>query len=264
MASLHISNHHFSAAVIMAVAVATAGFVLWTLQAEPYKIHDNGAIRHGKEVPMMNGIRLMNDAMAFSPKLSRWLVPLSVGSMKQVATSMTGGLTDFVDHVDWDSLDLIIASAERDFSILGRIALKEWVVLTLASHLKMTSMLRNNPEIREQRIDQPIIITGHTRSSTTFLLNTLVQLYGGWSLGYVQYWESIGKGGFSEDVSDEMAFANWNVWILKKTFPLLDTLHGVNEHPPTRGGNLLDGDDLLWLCIFVHSAGHRLRAEDVH
>jgi len=89
----------------------------------------------------------------------------------------TTGLNDFGGDTFKDGLDALIYSLNNDLNMSEMTAGNFQGVITqlLVNRLEITQLVKNHPEILEEKIDQPIIITGLPRSSTT-IIHTLMAL----------------------------------------------------------------------------------------
>ena len=106
----------------------------------------------------------------------RSLIPLTVTSLIQQAVENTG-LNDFGDD-KWQQhfstlMDAIDKEANLHFS--GRMLTRSEFVRYLEARLKIVDCYKQHPDISNETIDKPIIITGYGRSGTTILFELLSQ-----------------------------------------------------------------------------------------
>ena len=100
---------------------------------------------------------------------------LSLDKLLQTATDNTG-LSDFGENDFRQPLALLLEGLEKEanLSLLGRIIAKSDLVRTLENRLNFVALLKQQPEIEEQRIERPIFVVGPPRSGTTIFHDLLV------------------------------------------------------------------------------------------
>jgi hypothetical protein len=108
------------------------------------------------------GRELMND----TPEL----VPLGRDDLVSAATRATG-LSDFGPDDFIEPLDILLDSLDREsnLTLLGRILVRSDILNLLQNRLRIAELVRREPRIREQQVEQPIFIVGLPRSGTTIL-----------------------------------------------------------------------------------------------
>ena len=99
-------------------------------------------------------------------------------------------LDDFGDESFREPLRVLIDAFEREANLspLGRAMTRQLLVGLLATRLRLAQLLREHPEIRDERIEAPIVILGLPRTGTTHLHNMLGEIP---SLRALPYWESL-------------------------------------------------------------------------
>lgn len=111
------------------------------------------------------------------------IVPLDEPSLLDAARAITG-LDDFGDDLDdldrggWRKGFAVFVQAlrdEADLHLLGRIQARNEVVRTLVNRLQVTATLRRHPEIVDQPVVAPLLVTGTGRSGTSILHELLAQ-----------------------------------------------------------------------------------------
>ena len=85
------------------------------------------------------------------------------------------GLDDFGERDFLERLDLLLDEWGNDSGLtgIGRLSLRNKLVLFASNRLLVCDLLNRHPEIHETHIDRPIIVAGLPRSGTTHLLNLL-------------------------------------------------------------------------------------------
>jgi hypothetical protein len=73
---------------------------------------------------------------------------------------------------------VLLAAFEREANLspLGHAMTRQLLVGLLATRLRLAQLLREHPEIREERIEAPIVILGLPRTGTTHLHNLLSEV----------------------------------------------------------------------------------------
>ena len=107
------------------------------------------------------------------------LISLDTNGMVEASCRITG-LSDFGDRIDGDwrgRLEGLVASleAEADLNVMGRLQVRQEILRCLQSRLFLTKRITDKPEILQEEILEPFIITGTGRSGTTITLELLSQ-----------------------------------------------------------------------------------------
>jgi hypothetical protein len=112
------------------------------------------------------------DATAGGPALYE-LVPDELIGEARDAT----GLDDFGSDSFREGLAVFCSSAtaEARLNDLGAAAIHTNVVASLANRLHLVDWSRGHPEVRDERVDAPLVVIGMFRAGTTFLSNLLEQ-----------------------------------------------------------------------------------------
>ncbi|HUB97421.1 MAG TPA: sulfotransferase [Stellaceae bacterium] len=115
--------------------------------------------------------------------------PLSTRDLIRSAQANTG-LTDFGEWDIEEPLDILISSyeAEANLNPFGRMAARWDLLRFLSNLLKFRQAEIANPEILDEKVEQPIFITGMPRSGTSFLHELLCEDPSNWA---VRCWETI-------------------------------------------------------------------------
>jgi Sulfotransferase family len=129
-----------------------------------------------EDVPMTLLAQLLRGADRVAGLLGFLERPMVAEELVATACHRTG-LHDFGEVAVLEPLRVLLGSyqAESDLSLFGRIGSRWDLLRCLSNLLILQEQERRYPEITEQRIDQPIFITGLPRSGTTFLHNLLAQ-----------------------------------------------------------------------------------------
>lgn len=104
------------------------------------------------------------------------IVPLTADNLIQTAIEKTG-LSNFGAD-DWrEPFEILTRSLDKeaDLHIFGRIMTRNELINLLVSRLQVEETYRQHPEIEDEVIDAPVIITGLGRSGTSILFELLSQ-----------------------------------------------------------------------------------------
>lgn len=85
------------------------------------------------------------------------------------------GLGDFGDDSYSEPLRKLLYSLEHEAQLnaIGATVLRQRVVDVLATRLRVAEWLKRHPEIRDEQIEQPLVIVGLPRTGTTMLHRTI-------------------------------------------------------------------------------------------
>jgi hypothetical protein len=102
-------------------------------------------------------------------------VQLSEAALFAAASEAAGGLTDFGEESFRKPLGVLLGclNGEAKLNQLGRFARFQRTTQLLTQRLLLTELVRRHPEIRDQNISRPLIITGLQRTGTTKLQRLL-------------------------------------------------------------------------------------------
>jgi hypothetical protein len=114
---------------------------------------------------------------------------LGLDALTAQASAETG-LDDFGDDRFREPLTVLIGALEADTtrSALGRVAAHGLLTQLLRNRLLLQDLLTEHPEIRDVRIERPIVIVGQPRTGTTHLHNLIASDP---AMRSLPYWESL-------------------------------------------------------------------------
>lgn len=106
----------------------------------------------------------------------RHVVPLDAEELMATARESTG-FHNFGNDYWLDGFHIFIDALnnEADLHLLGRIMARSDILCWLQARLGLEAAYDQNPEIEEEVIDQPVIVTGLPRSGTSILFELLAQ-----------------------------------------------------------------------------------------
>jgi hypothetical protein len=121
-------------------------------------------------------LRLLSAAGAGLARLGLPLPPLDEVGLLAAARRATG-LEDFGEGSFREGFGALVASLreEAPLSTLGRIAARGQLLAHLRNRLAITDWARRHPELREERIERPLVVIGLPRTGTTLLSFLLAQ-----------------------------------------------------------------------------------------
>jgi hypothetical protein len=104
------------------------------------------------------------------------LVALDEQSLLATATELSG-LHDFGDDGWRAGFGVLVQSLqeEADLNLVGRLMARNDIVRSLVNRLEVTATLGQHPEIRDERVDAPVLVVGTGRSGTSLLHELLAQ-----------------------------------------------------------------------------------------
>jgi len=99
---------------------------------------------------------------------------LQSGNLLETASRKTG-LQDYGDPFFTNALTALLDSINQEGSLtfFGRFAIRQFLLENLCTRLRVIEVLKRFPQIRQQKIQHPLFITGWYRSGTTYLHNLL-------------------------------------------------------------------------------------------
>lgn len=173
-------------------------------------------------------IRLLN---AFPEPLIKRLTRLEENHLLTQAKKETG-LQDFGDEDFLVPFRILLEDLNTydHFSNLGRITAKTILHQQLCARLYLEEKLKRSPEIRQQKINSPLIIAGLPRTGTTHLHNLLSQVR---RLRYMPLWQTLqpatphGKGKDHRRRAADMA-----VFSVHSILPLFPRMHEMQTDDP--------------------------------
>ena len=139
--------------------------------------------------PRPDWVRRLNRAGTVLGELDE-VVPLDEASLLAAATSSTG-LEDFGPDEWREPFRILLADIGEHarLNLVGRILARRDIVHSLVVRLQMAETEKQHPEILEQPIEEPVVITGMGRTGTSILYELMAQdpqwrVPTGWELRY--------------------------------------------------------------------------------
>ncbi len=226
---------------------------------KPIHIDDLAAPRWPLAWRVANGL-----AAPFSTRLAR----LDESSLLATARRREG-LDDFGDDAFHEPLRVLLGALDHEakLSPLGRVLTRQLLLGLLATRLRLEALLREHPEIHDERIEAPIVILGLPRTGTTHLQNLLAQHP---SLHSLPYWESlepiptkaVREG---NDIDSRRRRCEGALRIQHFVMPLFPAMHEMSVDAPHEEIQLLAVDFRTMFfeaCGFVPAYGAWYRAQD--
>lgn len=208
-------------ALVLAVLV---GIGRWLLTAPPMQQDAaSGGYMPRREPDAAPIIKLV---CAVLDPVKHYLLPLDEASLRQAASNQAGGLTDFGDMLNWEAMRGLNELA-KSRHVLGRFLWRTQTVNALSVHLRLTRLLQDHPEIRDEPIDRPIAITGMARSGTTFLQHVLSHTYDAEpAVRHLRFWE-VATDPFQPDPTKRRAEASMVLRLMLWLQPNFVLLHEI-------------------------------------
>lgn len=160
---------------------------------------------------------------------------LKAASLLAAASAQTGGLQDFGDSSFRPALDMMLRSLREEarLSAAGTTLFIRRVVESLSNRLILEDYCRRYPEIRSEKVENPVVIIGLPRTGTTMLHRVLAcdtRFYS------AAWWETRFPSPLSEqDVVDpvrRIEMAKAEVAALVDALPELLTIHPFDAELP--------------------------------
>jgi hypothetical protein len=159
-------------------------------------------------------------------------IDLSRESILDEAMAKTG-LSDFGPDDYLERLDLLLDEWNSDSGLtgIGRLSLRNKLLLFACNRLLIEDTLEQHPEIHDIEIQQPIIVAGLPRSGTTHLLNLMAADQRLRSLPLWESYEPIampGEGLLADDSDPRYQRCAEQWQMMQKMTPLLAAMHPMN------------------------------------
>ena len=122
-------------------------------------------------------VRLVNSFARIAGPAFKWPATLKMENLLEKASKKTG-LYDWGDPRFKKALKAVVDSIDQEGNLtsFGRFTLRQFLTDNLCNRLRVIEVLKRFPEIRQQKIQKPIFITGWYRTGTTHLHNLLASL----------------------------------------------------------------------------------------
>jgi Sulfotransferase family len=155
------------------------------------------------------------------------LPPLEADVLMGAAAAQSG-LDDFGDPLFADGLERYLAAVKEcaNLNEVGQMTVVGDVLLNLLNRLRFEADLTRYPEILDQEVLAPVVITGLMRTGTTKLQHVLAADPDVWSL---KFWQALNPAPFPDARSDgadpRIAFAEQIAAMTAETNPAMMTVH---------------------------------------
>ncbi|MGI9613587.1 MAG: sulfotransferase family protein [Acidimicrobiales bacterium] len=148
------------------------------------------------------------------------------------------GLADFGPGDVLEPLDELLRTFRDDPSVttVGLIAWPQMLTRLLTSRLEIVEYVNAHPEVRDEKLVRPIIITGMPRTGTTLLYNLLAMVPGSRPL---MGWESMDPMPGHRVAVRKAKYRAW-VTLINKTIPQLKAIHHLQPDGPDEGLEMMD------------------------
>ena len=168
----------------------------------------------------------------------------SVGAMLAAASAETG-LDDFGDGEFREALTRLVDSTNKEIALsaMGAMAFKGDVHRTLVNRLRFAADLKNHPEILDEQINDPIIITGLPRTGSTKLQRMIAADPDTHSL---RFWQMMNPAPFANAVAGQ---EDPRIEAGRQTIAIMNQLApGFGQSHPTQFD---DVDEEVFLQMFT-------------
>lgn len=164
----------------------------------------------------------------------RGAVPLDETSLLNSAMLATG-LSDFGEPGWLEAFRVFIKAVEDEanLNLLGRLRIRQEILVYLKARLQIEDTYRQHPEIENEDIRQPLLITGQGRSGTSLLQNVLAAHP---DYGTLLHWEMLEPCPPPEKASyrSDPRIAKIDQWISQwnRVVPTLESMHEFSALTP--------------------------------
>lgn len=168
------------AGVVALLSVA----IYYSLKPDGWEYDKDGHVVIGSSVPVMRMVRFVN--MVMDP-MKRQFVHLDDASIHSLVFEKWENLSAFVgsELVDPKAYQFVLQS---DTTFVGRFAMQNDIATGLAVQWKINQIVHMHPEILQERIEAPLILTGLPRSGTTYFHQVLAD--SGMGLRFPKFYEA--------------------------------------------------------------------------
>jgi hypothetical protein len=148
------------------------------------------------------------------------------------------GLADFGPGEVLEPLDELLRPLRDDQSLttIGLVAWPTMLRRLLTSRLRIVQFVKDHPEIRDEKLVRPIIITGMPGTGTTLLHNLMARLPGARPL---TGWESLDPLPYHPRSWRQAKYRAW-VRLVNTAIPQLGAIHALQSSGPDGGLELMD------------------------
>ena len=152
-------------------------------------------------------------------------------------TAVTG-LDDFGPGEVLEPLDELLRPLREDPSVttIGLLAWPTMLARLLTTRLEIVDYVKRHPEIRDDEVVRPVIITGMPRTGTTLLYNLLARVPGSRPL---MGWESMDPLPGRRLAVRKAKYRAW-VGFVNNTIPQLKAIHHLQPDGPDEGLEMMD------------------------
>ena len=180
------------------------------------------------------------------------LLPLDVDRSQRLAERVTG-LSDFGSDDFKHRLDRAVAVVrDEDLNMLGHFAVYYLLHWGLGNRLRAVEALKQHPEVRDTRVERPVVITGLFRTGTTFLHHVLAADP---AHRTATFWELSRPVGRPRDPLGDVRWRKWrNDHEIKMDagfFPNFDEAHQVIQDNPEEDFLLLESAMCFMMLIIA-------------
>jgi hypothetical protein len=185
------------------------------------------------------------------------IVPLDADSLIATAVKNTG-LDDFGDD-DWrEPFELICKGLQDEaaLNLMGRIMTRSDMLMLLEGRLRIEEAYRRHPEIEDEQILSPILITGSGRTGTSALLNLMAMDPG---TAVTRTWQALFPGiPGGQDEASCIAIADARMKMWSRVTPEMEAIHEWSAEVPTESIHVecLSFRMPSWQNIYGQSPSH--------
>lgn len=180
--------HRFATFVVVVLVLIGLGFKK-ALTPVALQKNENGDFVLGFHVPLMLLVRFVNFVM---DPFKRQLLPINVEIIRELALAEGENLSDFIgtEIMDPRGLESILLDIDANAHFLGRFLFRDMLATNLALQWRLSQIIESHPEVLQEQIMAPLVLTGLPRSGTTYFYQVLAD--SGLGLRFPRVWEVFG------------------------------------------------------------------------
>ncbi len=183
-------------------------------------------------------------------------VPLDAASLIATATRNTG-LSDFGEDHWRDPLEALCRDIDgpAELTLMGRLMTRSDLLGWLENRLQITELLKQHPEILDEKIERPVFIVGLPRSGTSILFEVLSQDP---ACGVPETWEALfpcpppTAEGYDSDPRIARAHELVTQW--NRVVPEFATMHEMGGRIPAECGLIMANSFISDHIASLHQA----------
>ena len=189
---------------------------------------------HLQRPPVPWPVRALDRAGSLLGRMGNRFTNLDEAALCEAACRKTG-LSDFGDERFREGLRVFVqgAAAVEKYAFVGRFVMSAATSRALRNRLLIEQQIKEHPEILGLTVPRPLVVVGMPRTGTTLLQNLLTQDTAARPL---LVWEAASPA--KPRLDNRQRDMERMVWIIKRAYPQINTLHVIEANGPQECGPL--------------------------